>query len=251
MSLPHAIVAELRKTTTQPATAVALAVAVLGPVAIALLHAAGGRTDPVEAAFSAVPLGTIGAVVLGVVAISGEYATNSTDTGGGRQITATLTATPQRSTLLTAKVITVVLLVSVVAVTAIPAALAVAHAVTGSTTAGAATPADVASRALGAGLYWALTALIALAITTLTRSGIVPLIVLIANSSLVSLSFLLSKVTPLARYLPDLAGIRLFARESSIAVEDALDPLTGGLVMTGWSAGLLVIAAVAFVRRDA
>ena len=93
--------------------------------------------------------------------------------------------------------------------------------------------------------------LIALAVTVFARSGVIPLIVLIANSSVVSLSFLLLQVTPLARFLPDLAGIRLFARESFAAFDDVLDPLTGGLVMGAWALGLLLVSAVVFTRRDA
>ncbi|GGM87232.1 hypothetical protein ACFFX1_05895 [Dactylosporangium sucinum] len=74
---------------------------------------------------------------------------------------------------------------------------------------------------------------------------------LIANSSLVSVSYLLSRVTALARFLPDLAGIRLFARESFAAFDDALDPLIGGLIMAAWTLGLLAVSAVVFTRRDA
>lgn len=106
-------------------------------------------------------------------------------------------------------------------------------------------------RWLGAAVYAILTALIALAITVLTRSGVVPLIVLVANGSVVSISFLLSKVTPLARYLPDLAGMRMIADGDRMAVEDALAPLPGGLVMAAWTAALLAVAAVVLSRRDA
>ena len=34
-------------------------------------------------------------------------------------------------------------------------------------------------------------------------------------------------------------------------VDDALDPVTGGLVMGAWALGLLVVAGFAFARRDA
>src|SRR5699024_5805653 len=49
----------------------------------------------------------------------------------------------------------------------------------------------------------------------------------------------LTNLTPLAYYLPDIAGTPLFARETFSAVDDALDPLTGGLVMTAWTLGCL------------
>jgi hypothetical protein len=263
MSLRHALAAELRKTATLPAALVAVAVAALGSSGITLLNAfsvrsavTSGRpglvayTSPVEAAFSAAPLGTVGAVILGVVAISSEYTANSSDAGGGRQISATLTAMPRRLTVLTAKAVSVVLLVAVTAAVTIPASLALAYGVIGHATTSPADPGDIIARSLGVAVYWALTGLLAMAITVLTRSGIAPLIVLIVNSSLVSVSLLLTKLTSMARYLPDLAGIRLFSRDT-IAFDDPLGPLTGGLVMTAWTVGVLTIAAGVLTRRDA
>ncbi len=258
----HLVRAELRKTLTLPATAVALAIATIGPIALAVLNAfhvrdalTSGRIDNVgytnaaEAALSAVPLGTAGAMVLGVVAISSEYTANSTDSGGGRQISTTLMATPRRWTLLAAKAAVVVALVVLAALVSLSISLVAAAAIIGDA---AQTSVDEPiGRFVGAGLYWALAALMALAITVLARSGIVPLIVLITNGTVVSVSFLLWKVTPLARYLPDLAGTRLFAGESFTAVDDALPPVTGGLVMTGWAVALLLLAGVVLNRRDA
>ncbi|WP_067971941.1 hypothetical protein [Nocardiopsis trehalosi] len=264
MSLPRAVAAELRKTATLPAASAAFALGVLGTVAITLINAFGvrdalesGRTDTVaftsaaETVFSAAPLGTVGAVVLGVVAFGSEYTTTSDGAGGGRQVTATLTAVPRRAAVLAAKAIAVVLLVGAMVAVALPVSLASAHAVIGEAAPGAEDAVGVASRMLGAGLYWALTALIALAVTVLSRNGVIPLIVLIVNGSLVSVSFLLTRVTPLARFLPDLAGMRLFARADLIAVEDALPPVTGGLVMAAWAVGLLAVAAAVLLRRDA
>jgi hypothetical protein len=259
VSVPAAVAAELRKTVTLSAAHVALAVTVLGTVGITLLNALnkvhGGQsaagTSPADVAFAAVPLGTVGAVILGVVVISSEYTANSPDAGGGQQITATLTATPRRLAVLAAKALTVLLLVGVTAAVTMAACLALASLAIGNTATVPENPGDIIARTFGTALYWALMGLLALGITILTRSGILPLIVLIANSSVVSVSLLLSKLTPLARYLPDLAGMRLFYAGDHIAVHDPLDPLTGGLVMTAWALGLLAVSAVVFTRRDA
>lgn len=260
MSLLATTAAELRKTAALPATAVAAAVAVLGCAGISALNAryvrdalASGRPDlvgyttPVEAVFSTVPIGTVGAIVLGVSVISSEYAVNSPDAGGGRQILATLTATPRRLHLLAGKALVVALLVAVTAAVAIAVSLAVARVVTGSSVA----MDGLLARSAGTGLYWLLTALMAMAVTVLARNGIVPLIVLITNCSVVSVSVLLAKLTPLAFWLPDVAGIGLFAGELFVAPERLLDPLTGALVMAAWTAVLLGVAAAALVRRDA
>ncbi|GAA1548849.1 hypothetical protein [Kribbella lupini] len=256
------VVAELRKTATLPATAVALTIATLGPIALAVLNAfnvrdalMSGQTDRVgftsaaEAALSAVPLGTAGAMVLGIVAISSEYTANSTDAGGGRQISTTLLAAPRRWTLLAAKATVVVALVVLAAVVSLSISLVAATTIIGD--AAPSTGDAPIGRLVGAGLYWALAALMALAITVLARSGIVPLIVLITNGTVVSVSFLLWKITPLARFLPDLAGTRLFAAETFTAVDDALPPVTGGLVMTAWAVALLLLAGFVLHRRDA
>lgn len=257
----RALAAELRKIATLPASLAALGVALPGSLALTVLNAVGVRqaidsgrldtvafTSPLETAFAAIPLATVGAVILGVVAMGSEYTANSPDAGGGRQITSTLTATPQRLVALAAKAGALAVLVLAVAAVTIPACIAVARLIIGDTP----PPdrlGDVVTRSLGAALYWTLTALIALALTTLARSGTVPLVLLIMNSSLVSVSLLLSRITPWAYYLPDAAGISLFAGEAWDG--NALGPAPGGLVMAAWTLLLLVIAAAAFARRDA
>ncbi|PZF80712.1 ABC transporter permease [Jiangella anatolica] len=236
-----AVAAELRKALTLPAALAGLAVAVLAPAALAVLYAAQGTAgSAAQAALDAAPMVTIGAIVLGVVAVSSEY-------GGGRQIAGTLAAMPRRRTVLAAKAATVAVLIAAAAAVAFPVALLAARLVGGTGPA----PDDVVGRAAGTGVYAVLIGLIALAITTLTRNGIVPLIVLIANGSVVSVSFLLSLATPLALYLPDLAGMRMLAGDDRIAIDDALAPLPGGLVMAAWTAALLAVAAVVLGRRDA
>lgn len=263
MTLLRTVSAELRKTVTLPGSLAAGAVAMLGSTGITLLNAMSvgdalrsgrpelvGYTSSAEAAFSAVPLGTVGAVVLGVIVVSSEYTANRAEAGGGRQIAATLTATPRRLTVLTAKAAVVVFLVLATAALTIPACLVLAHLIVGELGTATALGSTVA-RAAGAALYWTLTGLMAMAITVLTRSGFVPLIVLIVNSSLVSVSVLLLHVTPLAYYLPDLSGMRLFADDPAGTFAGALDPLAGGLVMTAWTVGLLALSFGIFTRRDA
>lgn len=236
--LADAVAAEWRKALTLPATLVALAVAVAGPVALAALNASQGTGSAAEAALAASPLLTVGAIVVGVVTVGSEY-------GAGRPVATTFAAVPRRGTVLAAKAVAVTGLVAAAVAVALPAALLVARA------AGGAAGGIPAGRWLGVAVYAILTALIALAITTLTRSTVAPLIVLVANGSLVSVSFLLYRVTPLARYLPDLAGMRLLAGDDRLAIDEALAPLPGGLVMAAWTAALLAVAAVVLRRRDA
>jgi ABC-type transport system involved in multi-copper enzyme maturation permease subunit len=255
--------AELRKTVALPAAGVAAVITVLGSVGLTLLNSVGVReairsghpqgvayTSPVEAVFSAVPIGTVGAVILGVIAISSEYTPESADAGGGRPITATLTATPRRTAVLVAKALTVALLTLTAAAATIPACLGAADLILDGVSTPHSRPADTVGRSIGVALYWVFTALLALAITGLARSGVIPLILFITNTSVVSVSVLLLHLTALARYLPDLAGIGMFERDQQ-TLHGLLGALPGGLVMTAWVIVALTISAVALSARDA
>lgn len=255
MRVLRAIGGEFYKTLSLPAALVAVAIALLAPLGIALLAAVnngrgGGAASPSDVVFSVLPLGTVGAVIFGVIVVSSEFAVNSPDAGGGRQISATLVAVPSRLTVFMSKAAVVIIVVSLTAAVTATAGLWLVHALVGSM--GSSDDLlDMVTRSAGLALYWTCMALIAFAVTVLTRSGIVPLVWFIANSSVISVSLLLSKLTPTARYLPDLAGMRLFAAPSSIAVQDPLEPVIGGLVMTAWGLGLLIVSALVFSRRDA
>jgi ABC-2 type transport system permease protein len=263
MTFLNAVAAELRKSTVLPATSAGVAVTTLGTLGITLANSLSvrdalrsGHVDLVayttgsEAALAATPLGTVGAVILGVVIMSSEYTADSSDTGGGRQIVTTLTSGPGRLTVLVAKALSVALLILATAAVALPSCLVVARLVIGDPVPGG-DPRETVRRAAGAGLYWILTGLIALAMTVVTRSGVIPLVTLITNSCLVSVSMLLTRVTSLAYYLPDMAGMRLFAGDTWLLVRDAPDPVTGGLIMSTWTVGLLGVSAAVFTSRDA
>lgn len=254
--------AELHKAFTLPAVWVGAAVAILGSMALTVLNSVTVRTavasgspdliadsSPFETAFAAMPLGTVGAVVIGVVLIGSEYTANSPDAGGARQVGTTVVAVPRRVALLAAKASTAVGLVVGIAAVTLPATVCLARLIVGDLGNETVSAGDALLRCLGGTLYWVLTALLALAITTLARSGVIPLIVLVMNSSLVSISLLLTKLTPLAHWLPDMAGRRLFGGLDT--VEGGLDAAPGALVMAAWVVALLAVAGVVLRRRDA
>ncbi|MBM7479800.1 ABC transporter permease [Oerskovia jenensis] len=258
----HVFAAELHKAVTLPAVWVGAAVAVLGTAALTLLNSVGvrdalvaGRPEDAgygsafDTAFASMPIGTVGAVVIGVVAMSSEFTANSPDAGGGRQIGTTLVAVPRRVGALLAKAAVVVLLVLATAAVAIPASVALAETIIGEAATSTVAVDEAVGRCLGAALYWTLTALLALSVTVFTRSGVVPLLVLVVNSSLVSVSLLLTNLTPLAHWLPDMAGRRLFGDVDTVT--GGLAAVPGALVMTGWAVALLVVATAVFSRRDA
>ncbi|RCS61287.1 ABC transporter permease [Microbacterium sp. JB110] len=264
MSLLRTILTELRKTATLPGAWAGMAVAVLGSVALTILNAVTVRgavtsgqservadTSPFETAFAMMPLGTVGAVVIGVVAMSSEYTAARTDADGGRQITTTLTAIPGRLRLLTAKALSVIVLVTAIAIVAVPLSVVVANVIIGDAGTEIVSIDHAVRRWAGGALYWTLMGLIAFAITVLARSGIIPLIILIANSSVVSFSLLLTNLTPLAHWLPDMAGRNLFGFPEDSVVPGGLEPIPGAIVMGCWTLALLIVAGVVFRRRDA
>lgn len=252
----RALRAELSKLASLPSAWIAATVGVLLPAGVASLtaqqtgDAIADRTATatgVDTGYHDLAFGVIGAIVLGVVALSTEYTTEGEESAGSRQIITSLTAVPSRTRLLLAKIAAVGLVVAVLAAAASAATFTGLGLLLGEHA--PALDVDAAARIAGVVVYWVLTAWIALGLTVLTRSGVVPMAVLIANTSIVSVTFLLTRITSLANYLPDIAGLRMFIRDLDTGSDVA--PLTGGLVMTIWVLALLTVAAVVFRRRDA
>jgi hypothetical protein len=243
--------AELRKLLGLPSAWVAVLLGLVMAPAVVLLNAPYTRrtiadrtaTDLADLGFRDLALGIIGPLVLGVVAVSSEYRSTGEDAPGARQLTASLTAMPDRLRFLAAKTVALTLVVTALALAAATATIAVTNA-----TLGDHVPPPAPSRVVAAVLYWVLTALLAYAVTLITRNGIIPLVVFVLNSSVVSVSYLLTKVTDLAVYLPDIAGAQMFVRGLDVPVR--LSPLTAGLVLTAWVAALLAVGAALFHRRD-
>mgnify|MGYP005984090347 CR=1 FL=1 len=253
----RAIRAELHKAATLPATWVGCSVMVLSMMALTVLNALSARGDDAadsafDVAFYGAPLGVVGSVVVAVVLVSSEYTANSPDAGGGRQIPTTLIAIGSRTRLLVAKAVAMVIVVVPSAAIAIGACIGVATALLGDS---AGTPVALNEGLRRAGavvVYWLLISFMALAVTALTRSGVIPLVFFIVNSAVLPPSFLLSRVTDLAFWLPDTSGFRLLSYGIGQSIDDAqLAMLPGTLVMTAWTLGLLAVAGIVMNRRDA
>lgn len=241
--------AELSKLFSLPGIWLAYLIGAVAPAAIAALDSmaqkeeilTGVSTRLPEVGYIGLALGVQGVIILGVLAVSSEYLTESSESGGGQQITTSLTVVSSRLHLLLAKAGAVTVTSILLSVVAIITTLFATHLVLGEYTL-----AFEVSKLIGAVCYWTFTALLAFGITVLTRNGVIPLAVLIINTSVVSFSFLLSKVTKLALYLPDRVGIEMFMFTS----DRFLTPFTGGLVMFAWVFVLFIVAAIVFHRRD-
>ncbi|WP_410768759.1 ABC transporter permease [Fontibacillus sp. BL9] len=241
--------AELSKLFSLPGIWLAFLIGAFAPAVIAALDSmaqkedilAGVGTRLSEVGYIGLALGLQGVIILGVLAVSSEYLTESSESGGGQQITTSLTVVSSRLHFLLAKAGAATVISILLSIVAIMTTVLATHLVLGEYT-----PAFEGSKLLGAVCYWTFTALIAFGITVLTKNGIIPLAVLIINTSVVSFSFLLSKVTRLALYLPDRAGMDMF-----MSMSDRIHaPFTGGLVMFAWVIVLFIVAAIVFLRRD-
>lgn len=241
--------AELSKLFPLPGIWLAFFIGALAPAVIAALDSiaekeeiiAGVSTRLSEVGFIGLALGVQGVIILGVLAVSSEYLTESSESGGGQQITTSLTVVSSRLHFLLAKAGAVTVISILLCIVAIMTTVSTTHLILGEYA-----PVFEWSRLIGAVCYWTFTALLAFGITVLTRNGIIPLAVLMINSSIVSFSFLLSRVTRLALYLPDRAGIDMF-----MSMSDGFHtPLRGGFVMFSWVVVLFIVAAIVFNRRD-
>lgn len=252
--------AEILKLATLPATWLATALMVTVPPALAVLNAraivhaletgaADGllSTATVDEGFGQLTFGLVGVAVLGVTAISSEYARNARTVGSGRQITTTSTACPRRCRLLMSKLAALSVWLVLVSAAAIPLTVVASR----STLGGWATPwhDHLWMRGLNAGLFWLAMAWLAFGITALLRNGIVPLAILITNTSMISFSLLAAKATEWAKYLPDLA-----AYPSFLDTHPMMHPLPapiGQLVLAAWALGSAGLAGIIFNHRDA
>jgi ABC-2 type transport system permease protein len=243
----RALTAEVSKLASLPAVWVAGVLAVLLPSVIAGINSSSAH-GVIDTGYQELAFGVVGVIVLGVVGVSSEYVTESAESGGGRQITTSLSAVPSRLRFLFAKMSAVAIVGALLAGVAGAVTMGVVQIGLGELA--PVLGLDDVVRLGGVVCYWVYTALLAAGVTLLTRHGVVPLAVLIVNTSVVSVTYLLTKVTPLANYLPDMAGIRMFIRDLADSTTE-ISPLVGGLVMTAWVGVVLGIAAIVFTRREA
>lgn len=241
--------AELSKLFSLPGVWLAFLLGALAPAAIAVLDIlaqkediiAGASTRLAEVGYIGLAIGVQGVILLGVFAVSSEYTSEGSESGGGLQLTTSLTVVSSRLRFLLAKAGAVAFASLLFCVAAIITTSLATHSILGEYA-----PAPEWPRLLGVACYWMFTALLAFGFTVLTTSAMIPLTVLMINSSVVSFSILLSKVTQLSYYLPDRSGFDMFM----VMGDSRLTPLTGGFVMFGWVAVLFTAALIVFHRRD-
>ena len=239
----QALAAELSKLVSLPSTwltlAGTLAVNLILALAFAVagLQGSTGTMSVIDIGLASISYAQAGFVISGILAACSEY------TGG--QIRITLTAMPRRTLQLTAKHLAL-------AIVALPAAAVTAAAgiiLTAVMLGGTAEPltvGQVAGALSGATGYLVLITLASAAVGALVRKTLTAVVVLLGYFFIVGP--LLRDRLPAAKYLPDSAGFAMWFPNADASA--AVTPGQGALLLTAWTALLIVVALLGYRRRD-
>jgi hypothetical protein len=201
--------------------------------------------SPLDIALAGVNVAQLAIAVLGVLVISGEYSTG--------MIRSTLIAVPKRLPVLWAKIGVYALVSFVLILPAVLAAFFASQAILDGKHILQISFGDpgVARSVIGGAVYVMLVGIFALGIGAIVRStagGI---------ATFAGIFFVLPPLmnilptswnNAITKYLPSEAGRQLFSLTTGA---HSLSPLWGGLLMVGYCAAVVAIAAVLLVRRDA
>jgi ABC-2 type transport system permease protein len=199
--------------------------------------------DPVQESFIGFAVfGLLGFAVIGALAMTAEYSSGT--------ISATFAAMPRRLLVLGAKALVVgVVTLGIATITAFASFLVAQPILARESLDVTLSESDVLFAVIGGGLYSTGAALIGLALGALLRRTASTLV---AVTVVFSLAAIIAQAQPeswstYTKYLPHSAGLALI---SSIEHPGLLSPMAGLIVLTGWAALGLIVAAVLLERRD-
>lgn len=234
------VAAEVTKIVTHPATPIALTLAAIANLGLAIIDAIGVSfyTSPGEGPAS---LSSFGSVVFAPVyafLVLPVYAAGSEYHGG--QLRITLTATPKRRALVTAKLIAMITVVlPAVLVTLVPARLTIGIS-------DGLNPGELLLDLSRWIAVYLLMSLIAFGIAGLLRSTIAPLTILVLVPVFVGTGIL--QWPEGIRFLPDQASMSLLGTPAYEVAE--LAPGVAALALIAWASLAVGAFAVSLVRRD-
>jgi ABC-2 type transport system permease protein len=200
--------------------------------------------SPLDIALAGVNVAQLAIAVLGVLLISAEYSTGS--------IRSTFTAVPNRLPVLWAKLLDYAVVSFVLMVPAVLASFFASQAILArhDILQISFSQAGVARSVLGGALYVTLVGTFALAIGAIVRNtagGIATFAGIFFVIPPLMNILPLSWNNAISQWLPSEAGRQLFSLQHA---DHTLTPLAGGLVLAGYCAAAIAIAAVLLVRRD-
>ena len=202
------------------------------------------RFDPTFFSLSGLWLAQLAIGVLGVLAITSEYATG--------QIRATFIATPSRTTVLAAKAVTFAMVALVTGIGASFASFSLGQAIFA--TKGldvSVTEPGVLRAVIGGGLYLAAVGLLGIGLGTILRrtaGAVAALVAMLVLTPLVSGFLPASFQESIGKYFPAQAGMSVF---SVVPDPKALSPWAGLGVLLLYVAASLIVGGILLTRRDA
>ncbi|BAU86151.1 ABC transporter permease subunit [Streptomyces laurentii] len=201
--------------------------------------------DPTFVSFSGMVLGQLAMVVFGVLVVGTEYSSG--------MIRTSLAAVPQRAAFLFSKITVAAVLALVVGLATGFLSFFLGQALLGDhrTTLGAD---NVLRAVIGAGLYMGLIALFSMGVTTMLRSSMLSLGILVPFFFLISqILSAVPKAKEVARYFPDQAGSKIMqVVPEALGGEKAPYGPWGGLgIMVLWVLAALLGGYVVLKKRDA
>lgn len=254
----NAVIAEVRKLFSSRALVWLSVATVALPLLLVWVNGAGarddlarGRADLVTEDLSIVGSGELllpaaCVAAIGVLLVGAEHVRTPEELGGGRQAVTTALAIPSRYRVIGAKLLVAVVWVGLLSVLAAFGALLVAHMALGPY----AVTLDATRWAVGArgAAYLTLNALLGFAVTVVLRDGLIPLVYLVANSTIVSPGYLLTHVTEWAWFLPDTAAMAILRMPPEPSQPAAW---VAALVAIAWVLGSLGVGIALESRREA
>jgi ABC-2 type transport system permease protein len=202
--------------------------------------------SPAAYSLSGFFLAQLAIAVLGVVTITSEYATGT--------IRTTLTAAPQRATILAAKATVFAALAAATGIGASFAAFFTGQAILASKHLQTHLTAPAALRSVvGAGLYLAVLGLLALGLGTLIRrtaGAIAAVVGLIIVLPVLAQGLPATWQATTTRYLPSAAGQALIGRTKFTPHGPQLPPWAGFALFSAYTAAVLIASAILLSKRD-
>ena len=197
--------------------------------------------DPTSTSFAGIFLGQLALIVFAVLVVGNEYSTG--------MIRVTLSAVPQRLTLLAAKAAAVVLLVLPVALATAFVSFLLGQALLGSHRTTLGSP-HVLRAVFGMALYMTFIALLSLGVGFILRKPVASLGLLMPFFFLISpILGNVPKIKTVARYFPDKAGTQMAWVVGSSDIP--YGPLAGFFICLAWTAACLLGGYLLLRSRDA
>ena len=253
MALIRSLKAEARKTAGLPGVWLGAALVLALPVLVeyyVINHNLATGLDGVGV-IGLYYAGTPGIVVLAASVVLSEYVSDPRTNVDSRQVTTTMLVQPRRGAAAAAKLMVVLAAALVLLALAWTATFSLCRHLLGPRMPLGPVPWWMLTGILA---WWLFSAAASMALAAATRSAMASMTAPIAMSTMISPGVLLIKSTDAARFLPDVAAVRLIANPTTLNYDRLVELLSVPMavaVCAAWAGGCAVACCWVWMRRDA